>query len=69
MPTRPETALLDFQIETAPLVHLANLLYDNIDAPETVRVLRAAVFQVHEKAERALEEAVGWSDDRSKATG
>jgi hypothetical protein len=57
MPTRPGDGLLDFQIETTPLVYLANLLYDDTEIPDMARVRCAAVFQVQEKAERALEEA------------
>jgi hypothetical protein len=53
MPTRPGDALLDFQIETAPPVYLANRLYDDVEIPEMARVLCAAVFLVHEKAEHA----------------
>jgi len=61
MPTRPEAALLDFQVATTPLVYLADMLYADLDAPEEVRALCAAVVQVRERAQHALQEAVMWA--------
>lgn len=54
----PETAFLDFQRETEPLVFLARLIEDGLDASDRERVLCEAVQQAHEKAEVDLKEAV-----------
>jgi hypothetical protein len=54
--TDPESALLDFQYETAPLVYLAQSIEEGGDVPEQGRVLCQAVQVVHERAERALGE-------------
>ena len=61
-PTHPEDAWLDFQRFTAPAVYLAQYIEEGGDVPEQVRVLCQAVHQVYEQAEKALEEAVRWSD-------
>jgi hypothetical protein len=58
VPAHPETSLLDFQFETLPHICLAFTLLEDLEASDDVRVLCSAVFQVHEKGERALQEAV-----------
>ena len=54
----PESALLDFQRETAPLVYLAELIEADADASDQLRALALAVQQTCERAERALEEVL-----------
>ena len=41
------------------------MLYGDLDAPEEVRDLCAAVVQVHEPAQHALQEAVLWAVARN----
>ena len=66
VPAHPETSLLESQFETLPLVCLAFTLVEDLDASHRVRALCAAVLEVHEKAERALQGAVRWSESRSR---
>ena len=44
------------------MVYWAQHIEDDLNVPEEVRVLCEAARQIHEKAERALEEAVRWSE-------
>lgn len=58
MPADPETSLVEFQFETLPHVCLAFTLVEDLDASDDVRALCSAVPHAHEKAERALQEAL-----------
>ena len=67
MPAHPETSLLDFQFETLPHVCLAFRHLEDLDASDDVRALCSAAIQMHERAERALQEAVRWSETATRA--
>jgi hypothetical protein len=68
-PAHPEDAHIRFRLEAAPMLYLAGILYEDTEMPEQTRVLCEAVFQGHEWAELALEEAVRWSEGRTVARG
>jgi hypothetical protein len=58
-----ETALLDFQYETASLVHLAQSIEEDGEVTDEVLALCRAVRVVHQRAEEALQGLVEWADN------
>ena len=66
-PSHPETALLDFQAEVSPLMYAVDVIEEmtwDQDVPPEIQVVCEAARQLHERATKALEDAVRWSESQ-----